>query len=388
MDLETVASYLTGEVVMVTGAGGSIGSELARQIAAVQPAKLILLGHGENSIFEIHQELAAATLVQLVPVIADIRDRAEMDRVFAQHRPSIVFHAAAHKHVPLMEAYPHEAVTNNVLGTRVVASLALQHGVRRFVLISSDKAVNPSSVMGTTKRMAELILQALNQEARASGRPTCFSTVRLGNVLGSRGSVVPLMRQQIARGGPVTITHPDMVRYFMTIPEAVQLVLQAGAIAVPGSTQVLDMGDPVRIEQMALDLIRLSGLVPDQDIPIRYTGIRPGEKLYEEPLTAAEGVAATRLERIFLAPSEQVDTDQVWRWVAGVIDAAHSGEAGAIRKILEEAVGTYEPARIPDALVSTPAAAAETPADRVPVVDRPSVFSPARARSMRRTRAF
>ncbi|NPV51921.1 MAG: polysaccharide biosynthesis protein [Firmicutes bacterium] len=297
VDLKSIAGYLCGERVLVTGAGGSIGSELSRQIARFNPAELILLGHGENSIYEIEMEFRATRPdVRIAPVIADIRDQDKIDKVFSRFRPDVVFHAAAHKHVPLMEANPDEAMTNNIFGTWNVASAADRYGAKRFVLISTDKAVNPTSVMGCTKRAAEIVIQMLNRTSK-----TKFVAVRFGNVLGSRGSVVPLFKKQIALGGPVTVTHPDMMRYFMTIPEAVQLVIQAAAMGEGGEIFVLDMGQPVRILDMARDLIRLSGFEPDRDIKIEFVGVRPGEKLFEELLTAAEGTVATRHKRIFIA---------------------------------------------------------------------------------------
>ena len=297
VDLNSIAGYLRGERVLVTGAGGSIGSELSRQIARFSPASLILLGHGENSIYEIEMELRSTyPRSEIIPIIADIRDGGKIDQIFERFKPDVVFHAAAHKHVPLMEANPDEAITNNIFGTWNVATAADRHGAKRFVLISTDKAVNPVSVMGCTKRAAEIVIQTLNKTSK-----TKFVAVRFGNVLGSRGSVVPLFKKQIAQGGPVTVTHPDMLRYFMTIPEAVQLVIQAAAMGEGGEIFVLDMGSPVRILDMAKDLIRLSGLEPGQDIKIEFTGIRPGEKLYEETLTAEEGTTATKHERIFIA---------------------------------------------------------------------------------------
>jgi FlaA1/EpsC-like NDP-sugar epimerase len=269
--------YLQGQVVLVTGAGGSIGSELSRQVARACASDVVLLGHGENSIFEIAGRLREAhPTVRFHPVIADIRDAARIRDVIAAYRPAAIFHAAAHKHVPLMEAHPQEAIANNVLGTRNVVEAAVALDVGRLVLISTDKAVAPSSVMGATKRAAEyLTLDA----ARTHGR--AFSVVRFGNVLGSRGSVVPFFKQQIARGGPVTITHPDMTRFFMTIPEAVYLVLKAGGLTAGGELFVLNMGEPVRIVDLAKDLVRLSGMAPDE-IAITYTGLRPGEKLEEQ----------------------------------------------------------------------------------------------------------
>jgi FlaA1/EpsC-like NDP-sugar epimerase len=274
---EKVGQALEGKRVIVTGAGGSIGSELCRQIARRNPAELVLLGHGENSIFEILLELQSNyPSLKLIPIIADIRNTQRLDSVFKIHQPQIVFHAAAHKHVPLMEANPVEAITNNVIGTRNLAQAALDHNVERFVLISTDKAVRPSSIYGATKRLAEMIvLDAARQHQRA------FTVVRFGNVLGSRGSIIPIFKNQIANGGPITITHPDMVRFFMTIPEAVYLVLQASSMQSGGEVFVLNMGQPVRILNLAEDLIKLSGLEPNKDIEITFTGIRPGEKLAE-----------------------------------------------------------------------------------------------------------
>lgn len=297
VDLQEIAGYLGGNTVLVTGAGGSIGSELCRQVAAVGPKKLVLLGHGENSIhnswIELRDEFPD---VPLSIEIADIRDKPRVNDVFQKHRPDVVFHAAAHKHVPLMELHPAEAVKTNIFGTRNLAQAASRFGTRGFLLISTDKAVNPSSVMGATKRLAELIIAQENMVSE-----TTFTAVRFGNVLGSSGSVVPLFKRQIARGGPVTVTDPEMKRYFMTIPEAVQLVIQAGAMARGGEVFVLDMGEPVKIVDMARDMIKLSGLEPDRDIKIKFTGIRPGEKLFEELLTAEEGSSATSHKRIFTA---------------------------------------------------------------------------------------
>ena len=275
---EAVGAALEGKRVLVTGAGGSIGRELCRQIARRNPSELVLLGHGENSIFEILLELEYDyPALILHPVIADIRNHERLSRIFSQHKPQIVFHAAAHKHVPLMEINVVEAITNNVIGTNNVVQVALAHNVERFVLISTDKAVRPSSVYGATKRLAEMVvLDAAHQTQRA------FTVVRFGNVLGSRGSIIPKFKNQIANGGPVTITHPDMYRFFMTIPEAVYLVLQAASMENGGETFVLNMGEPVRILDLAEDLIRLSGLEPHRDIEIAYMGIRPGEKLTEE----------------------------------------------------------------------------------------------------------
>ena len=319
VNLEEIAAYLEGERVLVTGAGGSIGSELCRQIARLRPESLLMLDNHENGVYELDLELAARDPgpwgtgerpggsekpLKRTVIIADIRDREKIETVFKTFQPTVVFHAAAHKHVPLMEAYPEEAIKTNVHGTKNVADMAAQYGTKRFVLISTDKAVNPKSVMGATKRMAELIIQSYN-----GSTPCRFVAVRFGNVLGSAGSVVPIFKAQIARGGPVTVTHPEMTRYFMTIPEAVALVLQAGGMGEGGEVFILDMGKPIRINMLARQLITLSGFVPDEDIKIMYVGTRPGEKLYEELLTGDEDQVATKHNRIFMAKSEQAGTD-------------------------------------------------------------------------------
>jgi FlaA1/EpsC-like NDP-sugar epimerase len=296
-DLEQVRVLSTGETVLVTGAGGSIGSELCRQLARLEPAQILVLGHGENSIFDVLAELTERfPNVTAVPLIADVRDRERMRQIFERYRPYAVFHAAAHKHVPLMESNLAEAVTNNVLGTRNVAELSAEFGVEHLVMISTDKAVRPTNVMGATKRVAEQIVQEI---AETHGRN--FVAVRFGNVLGSRGSVVPTFLRQIGAGGPVTITHPEMRRYFMTIPEAVQLVLQAGAIGRGGEVFVLNMGEPVKILDLATDLIRLSGLEVGEDIEIRFTGTRPGEKLYEELFFDSENAVPTGHPKVLRA---------------------------------------------------------------------------------------
>ncbi|WP_309120858.1 nucleoside-diphosphate sugar epimerase/dehydratase [Paenibacillus sp.] len=284
LDIASISEYITGSVVLVTGAGGSIGSEICRQISRFTPRSVVLLGHGENSIYSIHMELHDdnPNEIQYITEIADIQDRNKMFQVLERHRPKVVFHAAAHKHVPLMEHNPEEAVKNNVIGTKNVAEAADACGVETFVMISSDKAVNPTNVMGATKRVAEMVIQDLSRRSR-----TRFVAVRFGNVLGSRGSVIPLFKQQIEKGGPVTVTHPEMTRYFMTIPEASRLVLQAGALARGGEIFVLDMGEPVKIVDLARNLIRLSGYTEEQ-IGIRFSGIRPGEKLFEELLNDNE----------------------------------------------------------------------------------------------------
>nr|WP_238942069.1 nucleoside-diphosphate sugar epimerase/dehydratase [Bacillus sp. REN10] len=281
---DEIAQSIENKVVLVTGAGGSIGSEICRQIAQFHPAQLILLGHGENSIYMIEMELKEKYKgeIHILPVIADIQDRERMKQVMAQYKPNIVYHAAAHKHVPLMENNPHEAVKNNIIGTKNVAEAAAEHEVASFVMVSTDKAVNPTSVMGATKRVAEMIVQNMNGQAK-----TKFVAVRFGNVLGSRGSVIPLFKKQIEKGGPVTVTHPEMERYFMTIPEASRLVIQAGTLANGGEIFVLDMGEPVKIVDLAKNLIQLSGFTTEE-IDIHFTGMRPGEKLYEELLDANE----------------------------------------------------------------------------------------------------
>jgi FlaA1/EpsC-like NDP-sugar epimerase len=296
-DLDQVRSLATGETVLVTGAGGSIGSELCRQLARLEPAQVLLLGHGENSIFDVLAELTERfPTLTTVPVIADVRDRERLRQVFAQYRPYSVFHAAAHKHVPLMEGNIAEAVTNNVLGTKNVAELSAEFGVEHLVMISTDKAVRPTNIMGATKRVAEQIVQEI-----AESHERKFVAVRFGNVLGSRGSVVPTFLRQIRSGGPVTVTHPEMRRYFMTIPEAVQLVLQAGAIGRGGEVFVLDMGEPVKVLDLATDLIRLSGLEVGGDIEIRFTGTRPGEKLYEELFFDSESAIPTDHPKVLRA---------------------------------------------------------------------------------------
>ncbi|NLZ54949.1 MAG: polysaccharide biosynthesis protein [Thermoanaerobacteraceae bacterium] len=297
VDLKEIAAYLKGKVILVTGGGGSIGSELCRQIAGFSPERLIILDYYENNAFDIQNELKFNYPgLDLKVVIANIRERPRIDEIFRQYRPEVVFHAAAHKHVPLMEENPQEAIKSNVFGTLNVVESADRYGTSRFILISTDKAVNPTNVMGATKRIAEMIIQATGRHSK-----TRFAAVRFGNVLGSNGSVVPLFKKQIERGGPVTVTHPEVARYFMTIPEAVQLVIQAGAMAEGGEIFVLDMGQPVKIYDLAKNLIRLSGYKPDEDIKIIFTGLRPGEKLYEELLLKEEGLRTTKHDKIFVA---------------------------------------------------------------------------------------
>jgi FlaA1/EpsC-like NDP-sugar epimerase len=287
-DLSGVEKYVNGERVLITGAGGSIGSELARQIANFSPSSLILLGKGENSIFEIEQELLRTRGLQPRCTIADVRDARSIERAFEEHQPTVVFHAAAHKHVPLMEGNVLEAIDNNVRGTLVTAETAVRFGVKRFVYVSTDKAVKPLSIMGATKRIGEMLVACVGQQTEME-----TAIVRFGNVLGSRGSLIPMLKAQIKAGGPVRLTHEDMTRYFMTIPEAVQLILQAGAIGKSGDVFILDMGEPMRIVDLAYDLIRLHGLVPNEDIQVVFTGIRPGEKLNEELTYEQEELLAT-----------------------------------------------------------------------------------------------
>ncbi len=338
VDLEKVAGFLNGATVVVTGAGGSIGSELCRQIARFHPEQLILLGHGENSIYLIDRELSRAfPMLNKKIVIADVRDGPKIQRLFLRFRPDVVFHSAAHKHVPLMEENVDEAVTNNVLGTRNVVRAAAEAGTGRFVLISTDKAVRPTSIMGATKRVAEMIVQ---DAAQRSGQP--YVAVRFGNVLGSRGSVVPLFREQIAAGGPITITHPEMTRYFMTIPEAVQLVIQAASLAEPGQIYTLDMGEPVRIVDLAKDLVELSGLRLGQDIEIVYTGLRPGEKLREELFTDEEQRAVTQYEKIFVTTSHPVDGEKLDRAVNLLAQYAANMDESAIREHLMELIPDFQ----------------------------------------------
>lgn len=335
LDNASIASYLENRTVLVTGAGGSIGSELCRQIMRYQPSKLLLLGKGENSIFSIEQELKSRPEpIEIVPIIADIRDVVRMRSVFEKHKPSTVFHAAAHKHVPLMEANITEAVSNNVFGTRVVAELSNLYEVETFVLVSSDKAVNPTSVMGATKRMAELVVQDL-----ASRTKTKYVAVRFGNVLASRGSVIPLWRQQIAQGGPVTVTHPEATRYFMLIPEAVQLILQATALGKGGEIFVLDMGEPVKIYDLARDLIKFSGLRPGTDIEIEFIGLRPGEKLYEELLTREEGLTKTVYDKIFVGKPQPINREGLKATISQLEQGVESSDDAHVHEQLNIVVG-------------------------------------------------
>ncbi|WP_026679381.1 polysaccharide biosynthesis protein [Fictibacillus gelatini] len=307
LDMESISKKLTGNTILVTGAGGSIGSEICRQICKFNPNKIVLVGHGENSIYQIDMELRNLykDKITIIPVIADIQDRERIFEVIDEHKPEVIYHAAAHKHVPLMEYNPSEAVKNNVIGTKNVAEAADTYGVKTFVMISSDKAVNPTNVMGATKRIAEMVIQHLDTLSE-----TKFVAVRFGNVLGSRGSVIPLFKKQILAGGPVTVTHPDMTRYFMTIPEASRLVLQAGALARGGEIFVLDMGEPVKITDLAKNLIRLSGYTEDE-IQIKYTGLRPGEKMFEELLNENEVHDKQIYPKIYIGKTANLYVEEV-----------------------------------------------------------------------------
>ncbi len=350
-DRAMIEALIAGKRILITGAGGSIGSELCRQVHRARPAAMLMVGHGENSVFRIAAEFRSMDSdLPVEAAIADVRDVDRLDRLFDRFRPEIVFHAAAHKHVPLMEANVEEAITNNVQGTRNVAQLADRYGVGRFLMISTDKAVRPTSIMGCSKRVAEMVVYT---EAARTGRP--FMAVRFGNVLGSRGSVLETFRRQIASGGPVTVTHPDVNRYFMTIPEAVQLVLQACALGSGGEVFVLDMGNPVRIADMAADLIRLSGLREGRDIEIEYTGLRPGEKLYEELFLPDEEYERTTHPKIFVcrtamqgvaaAVPDPMDGHDFAARIDRLVELARSGDEDRIVRTLMDLVPEYEPAR-------------------------------------------
>ena len=326
LNTSEIAGYLKDRVILVTGAGGSIGSELVRQLVAFEPRTILLFGRGENSIFGVQQELTRTFQeVEKIALIGDVRDEARLRAVFEEYRPEVVFHAAAHKHVPLMERTPSEAILNNVMGTRNVVNLCLEYGTVRLVNVSTDKAVNPTSVMGASKRVAEMVVSA--GAARAQPHQA-FVSVRFGNVLGSRGSVVPTFMAQIRAGGPITVTHPEMVRYFMTIPEASRLVLQAGGLAENGKVYVLNMGDPVKIADLARDVIRLSGAT---NVDVVFSGIRPGEKLYEELLTTSEGIDATTHMEIFSAKLAPVDTELIDRELRLLAEHAAQPNPDAIR---------------------------------------------------------
>jgi len=338
VNLDEIYRYISGKVVMVTGGGGSIGSELCRQIALSSPKLLIIFDIYENNAYEIQMELQRKyPHLNLEVLIGSVRNTSRINRVLEQYHPDIIFHAAAHKHVPLMEESPNEAIKNNVFGTYKMAKAAAAHGVKKFVLISTDKAVNPTNIMGASKRLCEMVVQMMNRESPE----TEFVAVRFGNVLGSNGSVIPLFEKQIAEGGPVTVTHPEITRFFMTIPEAVSLVLQAGYYAKGGEIYVLDMGQPVRIADMARNMIRLSGFEPDYDIQIKFTGLRPGEKLYEELLMDEEGLKETENKLIHIGRPIEMDDDEFKRQLQRLEDA-YRNESADIKDIVAEIVPTYK----------------------------------------------
>lgn len=338
IDLEHVAPYVSDNVVLVTGAGGSIGSEICRQVSSLEPKQLLLMGHGENSLFAIQQELAERGFERTRIILADVGDIQAIRNVFTSGQPDIVLHAAAHKHVPILEQNVCEAVRNNIFGTHNVALAAAAAGTGRVVLLSTDKAVNPTSVMGATKRACELICQSF-----ANRTPTEFMSVRFGNVLGSRGSVLPLFIRQVQRGGPVTITHRDMERFFMTIPEAVSLVLEAMVMGNDGQVFVLDMGQPMKIIDVARRVIEYHGYVPERDIDIVETGMRPGERLYEELLTEVEGMTRTSHERLYIAQQERVEYDLVAAAIAELQRAVRISDVKATVSLLQSLVPSFTP---------------------------------------------
>lgn len=357
-DMSAVEEYLEGERVMITGAGGSIGSELARQVASVHPASLVLLGRGENSVFEIDQELRHTQVYQPTAVVCDVKDKVGLSNAFKKHYPSVVIHAAAHKHVPLMEAVPIEAIMNNVFGTLNAVEESVASGVKKFILVSTDKAVKPGNVMGATKRLCEMIVSSISTRSDCS-----FAAVRFGNVLGSRGSLVPILKKQINRGGPVTITHPEMTRYFMTIPEAVQLILQAGSMGNTGEIFILDMGQPVKIVDLVNDMIRMHGLVPGQDIEIQYTGARPGEKLHEELASDEEDLKPCDHDKIrMVADDQRID----WTWLREQLMVLRSlcekGDEERARELLMELAWGKNIPPVQTAVIDRAAVVEDTPA--------------------------
>lgn len=338
VNMDDIMGYVKDKVVMITGGGGSIGSELCRQIAAKQPKQLIIVDIYENNAYGIQLELKHDyPNLNLETLIASVRDKGKVNDLFKKYHPDIIYHAAAHKHVPLMEDAPNEAIKNNVFGTLNVVKAADQYGAKKFILISTDKAVNPTNIMGATKRICEMIVQTYNKKSK-----TDYVAVRFGNVLGSNGSVIPLFKKQIEQGGPVTVTHPDIIRYFMTIPEAVSLVLQAGAYAKGGEIFVLDMGEPVKIADMARNLIRLSGYEPDVDIKIEYTGLRPGEKLYEEMLMKEEGMQKTGNKLIHIGKPIEMDEEALFLQLEKLYEAAYA-ETNQMRELVQQLVTTYHP---------------------------------------------
>lgn len=339
LDQEGVSRFIRGKRILVTGAGGSIGSELVRQIGRFGPEAIGLLDFSEYNLYQIEMDCRRRRLqASIHPYLADIRDRALMDRIVASFNPHIVFHAAAYKHVPMQEFHPREAFLTNVVGTRNVAEAALKAAVERFVLVSTDKAVRPTNVMGATKRVAEMLTQSIN-----GTQQTKFMAVRFGNVIGSSGSVIPLFQQQLSRGGPLTVTHPEVTRYFMSIPEAAQLILQAGTMGEGGEIFILDMGKPIRVVELAQDLIRLHGLEPDRDVAIEFIGLRPGEKLYEELITEGEGIVPTGHKKILVLRGTVEDGDRLRKEIEEMSPIAQAGENDAIRRKLQEIVPEYRP---------------------------------------------
>ena len=339
VDIESIMGYVKDKTVLVTGGGGSIGSELCRQLVSHKPKCLVIFDIYENNAYDIQQELKIKYPdANVVTLIGSIRNTSRLESVFEQYKPDIVYHAAAHKHVPLMEVSPNEAIKNNVVGTWNVAKMADKYGVKKFVMISTDKAVNPTNVMGATKRICEMIIQSFNEKSK-----TDFVAVRFGNVLGSNGSVIPLFKRQIEAGGPVTVTHPDIIRYFMTIPEAVSLVLQAGAYANGGEIFILDMGEPVKIDDLAKNLIRLSGYTLGVDMEIKYTGLRPGEKLYEELLMNEEGMQDTDNKLIHIGRPIEFDKEHFYEKLEELKEMAYADDSADIRKKIMEVVDTYHP---------------------------------------------
>lgn len=338
LDQEGISRFINGKRILVTGAGGSIGSELVRQISRFRPEAIGLLDFSEFNLYQIERSCRRDLHADVQPFLADIRDRALMDRIFSSFNPHVVFHAAAYKHVPMQEQHPQEALHTNVLGTRNVVEAALNNNTDRFVLVSTDKAVRPTNVMGATKRVAEMLIEGIN-----GIHHTRFMAVRFGNVIGSSGSVIPLFQEQIARGGPLTVTHPDVRRYFMSIPEAAQLILQAGAMGEGGEIFILEMGIPIRIVDIARDLIRLHGLEPEKDIAIEFTGLRPGEKLHEELITAGEGIVSTKHQKIMVLRGKPGDTAALLAAIEKLIVIARQGEGESIKRKLQEVVPEYNP---------------------------------------------
>jgi len=359
LDADSIREFIRGHSVLVTGAGGSIGSELCKQICRFSPKTLLLVEQAENNLFEIHRALVREfPEIDVKPYVADICDSRRLEAIFENERPAVVFHAAAHKHVPMMEANPGEAIKNNVFGTKKVADTAHRFNVETFVMVSTDKAVNPTSIMGVSKRTAEIYVQALSQRSR-----TKFVTVRFGNVLGSAGSVIPIFKQQIAAGGPVTVTHPEMQRYFMTIPEACQLILQAGAIGRGGEILILDMGKPVKIVDLARDLIRLSGFAPEEDIAIEFSGVRPGEKLFEElSVDAEKAVTKTRHPKIFVGTFRPYPWTEVERGLEWLHSLSDGSEPTQIRAAFQQLVPEYSPSMGESAAHDRPPASRPQPA--------------------------